>query len=165
MKYIKYLIYILRHKWFVFIECFKMKIIWRGIFHDLSKFRPSEFIPYANHFYGEKASDINKGRDSSGYYEAGNTGDLNFDIAWFYHQKRNRHHWQWWIIPINCNCYKILSMDEDSIKEIVCDWVGAGKAINGKDSSVNSWYNQNKDKITLNTETRRKIEEILKLYK
>jgi len=52
MKYLKYLKYILKHKWYVMIECFKNGLIWRGLMHDLSKFLPSEFIPYANFFYG-----------------------------------------------------------------------------------------------------------------
>ena len=72
-KYFKYFHYIIRHKWFVFLECYKEGIIWRGITHDLSKFLPSEFFPYANHFYGEKNSDIKKGRDESGYYKPTDT--------------------------------------------------------------------------------------------
>jgi len=52
-KYILYLKYIIRHKWYVGIECFKMGVYWRGITHDLSKFLPSEFIPYAKYFYGD----------------------------------------------------------------------------------------------------------------
>lgn len=53
IKYLKYLRYLLRHKWYVGIECFKRGLYWRGIIHDMSKFRPAEFIPYTNFFYGK----------------------------------------------------------------------------------------------------------------
>lgn len=68
--------------------------------HDMSKFSPDEFIPYARYFYDNR-SDINKGRDSTGYYKPTDTRDKAFDFAWLLHQKRNRHHWQWWMTPLD----------------------------------------------------------------
>jgi hypothetical protein len=53
-KFFKYLKYVIRHKWYVFLECCNLGIPFRGIFHDLSKFLPDEFFPYMNHFYGYK---------------------------------------------------------------------------------------------------------------
>ena len=47
-----YLQYVLRHKWYVFQECLKYGLIWEGIVHDLSKFRPSEWFPYVEFLYG-----------------------------------------------------------------------------------------------------------------
>jgi hypothetical protein len=41
---IKYLNYLLRHKWYVGIECFKKGLIWRGLVHDLSKFLQANFF-------------------------------------------------------------------------------------------------------------------------
>jgi len=67
-KYFEYLIYVLRHKWYVFIECCRVGIIWSGLTHDLSKFLPDEFIPYANYFYGNNK----KKRDKTGYYKINN---------------------------------------------------------------------------------------------
>ncbi len=100
MKYLKYLKYVIRHKWFVMLECFKMGIYWQGIAHDFIKLLPSEFVPYANHFYGKKGvKSIKKGRNRSGYYKPYNTGNNAFDYAWLLHQKRNKHHWQCWILP------------------------------------------------------------------
>ena len=43
MKYIKYLRYLIIHKFWVFIYCCQYGLYWRGIIHDLSKFLPSEF--------------------------------------------------------------------------------------------------------------------------
>jgi len=126
MKYIKYLRYIIRHKYFVLVECWKRGLYWRGLTHDLSKLRPSEFFPYANHFYGSKEG-IKKGRDSTGYYKPTDTGDKVFDFAWLLHQKRNRHHWQWWVLPEDKGGVKVLEMDKADRLEMLCDWIGAGK--------------------------------------
>ena len=82
--------YLIKHKWFVFLECCKVGIVWQGIIHDWSKIRPSEFFPYANH-------DFDAERDETGYYKPTDTGDKEFDYARLLHQKRNKHHWQNWV--------------------------------------------------------------------
>ena len=107
MKYLKYCWYVIRHKWFVFIESYKLGIPWLGIIHDWSKFLPSEFLPYANFFYGSDAKQV---RDETGYYKPTDTGNSEFDFAWLLHQKRNKHHWQWWILPEDDGCIKVLEI-------------------------------------------------------
>ena len=159
MKYIKYLWYVIRHKWFVMIECFRMGLYWRGICHDLSKFLPSEFIPYARYFYGDKGN-INKGRDKSGYYKAGESPDEDFNYAWLLHQKRNDHHWQWWYLVMDQDDDRCFPMSQDALLEMVADWKGAGMAISGKSDPL-GWYEQNKDKIRLDVSTRTNLEYIL----
>lgn len=157
MKYLKYLKYVLRHKWYVSIECFKRGLYWRGIMHDMSKFLPSEFLPYANFFYGEKPSQI---RDKTGYYKPTDTGDRDFDFAWLLHQKRNRHHWQWWILPEDNGGVKVVEMEEQYLIEMLCDWIGAGKA-QGHFSPKNdplletrNWWVANNHKMQLGEKTR-----------
>ncbi|MDD5395195.1 MAG: DUF5662 family protein [Thiothrix sp.] len=155
MKYLKYLWYVLKHKWFVFLECCKLGIWWRGVTHDFSKFLPSEFIPYARYFKGT----IKRGRNATGYYKPYETGDGNFDRAWFYHQKRNNHHWQYWIIPLDGEGCHALKIPEMVIREMVADWRGAGKA-QGTPDTV-KWYKTNKDKLQLHPQARNRIEELL----
>jgi len=119
----------------------------------------SEFSPYANYFYGDKKSDIKKGRDKSGYYKPYDTGDEKFDFAWLLHQKRNDHHWQWWILPKDEGGFKVMPMKKNAIKEMICDWIGAGKAIKGS-GGINEtirWYRKNKDHMILHAETKRMI--------
>ena len=97
---IKYLWQVLRHKWFVFLEACKLGIPWLGLIHDLSKFRPSEFLPYARHFYGNYPEWKTMDTWGKSYY-FGRTKESvkgDFDVAWLYHQKRNRHHWQYWML-------------------------------------------------------------------
>lgn len=166
-KYFKYLSYVLRHKWYVMIECFRAGLIWRGLLHDLSKFYPSEFIPYANYFYGNNG-DIKRGRDKTGYYKPTDTGDKAFDFAWLLHQKRNRHHWQWWVLPEDNGGVKVLEMSPIYRDEMLCDWIGAGKA-QGKFSPANDylqetriWWNANNHKMQLHPNTRLYFETLLK---
>jgi len=154
--YWQYLKYVLRHKWYVSVECFKTGLIWRGICHDLSKFLPSEFIPYAQFFYGN-GNNIKSRRDKTGYYKPYDTGDPSFDFAWLLHQKRNDHHWQWWILPEDDGGTKIMPMSINAIKELVCDWIGAGMAISGREDPW-PWYQANKEKMQLHPDTRRVIE-------
>jgi hypothetical protein len=168
-RYTAYLKYVLRHKWFVSIECFKRGIIWRGLLHDLSKFRPSEFIPYAKYFYGPKGENLQaQRRDKTGYYKPTDTGDEAFDWAWLLHQKRNKHHWQYWILPTDNEGVKILPIDYEYIVEMVNDWVGAGKAqgyFSPKDQPMQEtikWYDKNKDKMQLHPESRKQIEQLIK---
>jgi len=166
-KYLKYLGYILRHKWYVGLECFKRGLIWRGIMHDMSKLLPSEFIPYANYFYGD-GNDISRGRDETGYYKPAEVGDEEFVFAWLLHQKRNRHHWHWWILPEDEGGVKILEIREPYFTEMVCDWIGAGKAqgyFSPKDNPLEGtrkWWKKNNHKMQLNSKTRDKMEELLR---
>lgn len=163
MHYIKYLKYVLRHKYYVAIECFKVGLYWRGIMHDMSKLLPSEFIPYANYFYGNNGN-ITRGRDSSGSYRAGESLDYEFNLAWLYHQKRNAHHWQYWILPLDDGGFKTFDMPWEYELEMVCDWVGAGKAM-GKFSpkedpflETRNWYHVNRVHMQLSPWTRNTVE-------
>jgi hypothetical protein len=102
MIYLKYLKTLLRHKWFVFVEACKLGIPLLGVLHDLSKFLPDEFIPYARYFNGEypdqeKADLIWRHR----YVRITLTKEKverDFNLAWLKHQRRNKHHWQWWYL-------------------------------------------------------------------
>lgn len=188
-KYLKYLWYVIRHKWFVFLACCHRRMYWLGIIHDWSKLLPSEFFPYAKHFYGkgkrnccgckhiwgsqcgingsgigqgEQASDCKdyikkEARDQTGYYKPTDTGDPDFDFAWLLHQKRNRHHWQWWILPEDEGGVKILQMQGRYVAEMLCDWLGASRA-QRSGSSVPDWYSANGRKMQLHTITRDVIE-------
>jgi len=158
--------YLWRHKWFVMLECFKRGIYWRGLTHDLSKVLPDEFVPYGNYF-GRKADAGSTGRDKTGYYKATDTGDPEFDFSWLLHQKRNKHHWQWWMLPEDEGGLKVLEMPCEYVIEMVCDWVGAGRA-QGYTSPADDpyletrkWYEANGSKMTLHPRTRKLVEEII----
>lgn len=161
MKYLKYINYVLRHKWYVGVECFKKGLFWRGLVHDLSKFRPSELFPYTNFFFGKHDGMFGKNspRDKTGYYKPVDTGDSAFDNAWFCHQKRNKHHWQYWTIPDEAKV-KPLEIPEKYVDEMMCDWIGAAKA--QKAGSIVKWWLANKDKMVYHPDTINYIERKLK---
>lgn len=157
--HLRYLLYVLRHKWYVFLECCKFGIPWRGIVHDLSKFSRAEWFPYVNHFYGPKAKPW---RDKTGYYKPTNTGDPIFDLAWLHHANSNDHHWQWWTqVEDDQQSVKVYPMSDGARKEMLADWRGAGKA-QGKPDIV-AWYKANKGRMVLHPETRKWIEAALGL--
>ena len=152
-KFFGYLKYVVRHKWFVMLECWKMGMFWRGIAHDWTKFLPSEFFPYKNHF----GAGIQTGRDKTGYYKAEDTGDPAFDHAWFLHQKRAWHHWQSWCVPKEGGVGVIpQEMPRACACEMICDWLGAGRAQGTPD--VMRWYETNAGKLALHPNTRQFIE-------
>lgn len=149
--YMKYLWYIIRHKWFVFVEAIKLGIPWLGLIHDWSKFLPDEWLPYARYFYGSQPE-----RDPIDYsYEPGDAPA--FDLAWLKHIHRNRHHWQWWILREDDGGTKILSMPDRYWKEMLADWRGAGRAQGYGDNTL-EWYAKNRHKMRLHLETRSWIE-------
>jgi hypothetical protein len=79
----------------VFVECCRLGIPWQGIIHDWSKFLPSEWFPYVAYFYGESAKSY---ADYMAAVPTQDEVDAAFDWAWLLHQKRNPHHWQWWVL-------------------------------------------------------------------
>jgi len=140
----QYLKYVLRHKWFVLLAGMRLKVpILMLIFHDWDKFMPDEWLPYARAFYAP---------DGSKQYKP----DAWFTLAWNAHQKRNKHHWQYWMITWDRGNTEYLDMPDVYRREMLADWMGAGKAL-GK-PLVWEWYEANKDKIKLHPDTRVWIE-------
>jgi hypothetical protein len=88
----KYLAYLLRHRWFVMLACFREGLYWQGLIHDWSKFLPGEFLPYARYFYskvsvGETIEGVSENAPFCGKVIAtrlNHTGDGSIDpqIAW-----------------------------------------------------------------------------------
>lgn len=155
-RYISYLKYIFKHKWYVLLECFKRKQYWRGIMHDMSKLMPDEFFPYAHYFYLENGERYTGAKDL--------TLVDNFNKAWLKHIHRNPHHWQYWLLKMDNGANMALKMPEQFVEEMFCDWVGAGKAIMGIHSNVAKWYENNENNMILHNLTRANIESKIRRY-
>lgn len=166
MKHLKYLRYVLRHKWFVLRAGLMLKA--RGhdiplrnlLLHDLSKLTLHEWFPYVWTFYGPEPLQ----RREDGGYDA-TAISREFDYAWLSHQ-RNKHHWQAWVLLKDDGTTKPLEMPYIYAAEMVADWMGAGMAINGHGldqafmETVN-WYEANQGKMVLHPATRRVVEGII----
>jgi hypothetical protein len=157
-KYVKYMKYIVRHKWFVMIECFKEGLIIQGLTHDWVKFTWGEFKAYANHFYGPNEQKYKEmAKSKGGYSKLDDLPDPLFDAAWLHHIHHSPHHWQYWVVGED-----VKEMPMKYRKEMYCDWVGAGKAQGRWDGEVKDWYEAHKEKIILGKQTRMWIERELK---
>lgn len=152
MRYIVYMKYIIRHKWYVLKAGMmyfpSLHLLYRLLVHDLSKLSPCEYIAYAKCFY--------KPDGSKQYNE-----DTNFCLAWNHHQKRNLHHWQYWVLKYDRGENEFLPMPDIYIKEMVADWVGAGMAVTGKWDNVFEWYKKANISKFFHPETKEKVENLL----
>lgn len=164
MKHLRYLRYVIRHKWFVLVAGMRLRVpLWQLIVHDWTKFLPSEWTPYADFFYNEKRKS-REGLDAIGDFgcaEAAPWGYFlkdRFDLAWLYHQRRNKHHWQWWVLREDEGGKYPLPMPERHLREMVADWAGAGRAITGR-WELAEWYAQNRDKMLVRDQAR--VEELV----
>lgn len=154
--HLRYARYVLRHKWFVLAECWKRRLYWRGLMHDLSKLLPSEWFPYARHFYGPRSGNVDVAGSPYMPHE-----QAAFDLAWLHHQNVNDHHWQWWMLTEDDTGQpKCLPMSPAARLEMLCDWRGAGRAQGYGDNTL-PWYEKNKGRMQLHPDTRRWVEEAL----
>lgn len=184
-----YLRYVLRHKWFVFVEAIRLGVpLWIAIVHDWDKFLPDGWIAYSHTFYDDDGTQFKK-----------TVLTIPYSLAWKNHQHRNKHHWQYWCrvdgIPIQSTMVMIWDsgqaqgfvgawdetsthretrlelhdvpaeritcdpMSELYMREMLADWRGAGKA-QGKPDTV-AWYRDNRDKMKLHPDTRAWFDERL----
>lgn len=161
--HLKYLRYVARHKWFVFRAGLLTKAsLWRLVKHDWSKFLPCEWVPYALYFYGDLPKWDQAKIACPGYnYRNTKEGMAEcFDTAWLHHQHANDHHWQHWVLREDSGATKVLDMPVPVMREMVADWMGAGRAITGKWEAL-TWYTKNRDQIMLSENTRWRVEALL----
>lgn len=121
---------ITKHRHEVVRLCFRAGIGFQGLFHDLSKYSPTEFIPGVR-FYTGNESPNNGERRSCGY-----------SLAWMHHKGRNKHHFEYWydydmvtkkIVPVD--------MPDRYIKEMCCDRIAASKVYNKENYTTKSPLN------------------------
>jgi len=137
-----------------------MKVgLWQSLIHDLSKFLPVEFFPYARTFYDENGNKRDLRRQDGGY-DPNNSKDVTeFSHAWINHQ-RNKHHWQAWISIGDSGNLKAVEIPEKYVREMIADWVGAGLSYSGTKNPIR-WYETNKDTIILHEKSRKLLEKLL----
>lgn len=117
---------ITKHRHAVIRHCAKCGILWQGLFHDLSKYTPTEFIVGSRNYLGSKSPNEAE-RQQNGY-----------SLAWMHHKGRNKHHFEYWT-DYNPETKKIepVEMPLNYVVEMFCDRVAASKIYNEKT------YNEN----------------------
>ena len=146
----KYLCAVLRHKRFVYAEGRKLGLgRWQLFIHDWSKFTPRMWGPYARAFYDPKH--ILTGKPA---------GRPDFDAAWLWHQRVERHHWQWYVLMEDSGKEHCLKMPHKYLLEMVADWRGANRAYG--DQPLLDWYERTKGARKLHPTTLWSVEMLLR---
>lgn len=136
-EYFKQLIYT---KKLMFKLFWNSKLYVEAFIHDLSEFKPSQFIPTARYKY------LNKELYRQDYLNARNI-----------HVMENKHHWQYWYNPSFKTCKQI---PLKYLKIMLTDWLFASIL---SDTTVEHFYLSIKDKIHLHEDTRILIEDALSI--
>lgn len=132
------------HKWFVFVAGLRTGApLWLLFIHDWSKFTPAEAPHYGRQLFGTKDDPI------------------GFSKACLHHQNLNPHHWEYWIPRIEDDRGGFrdgdpLPMPEKYVREMVADWMGAGRVYEGEwPKSCNNWpwFEHNFPMLKLHPET------------
>ena len=111
---------ITRHRHKVIAHCAKAGILWQGLFHDLSKYTPTEFLPGVRFFDGTHSPTEDERRT------------LGYSQAWMHHKGRNRHHWEYWTdYNAKAGAYMPVPMPKRYFAEMLCDRVAASKIYKG----------------------------------
>lgn len=148
---------ITRHRHLVIRHCWKAGIFWQGLRHDLSKYSPTEFLPSARYYQGNRSPN-EKEREVLGY-----------SVAWMHHKGRNKHHFEYWndynpkekrVMPVK--------MPARYLAEMFCDRLAASKVYAGdqyqQDHSLRYFQNSNARKRgMLHPETEAKLMELLEI--
>lgn len=157
MHPIKHFKTITKHRHKVIYHCAKAGIFWQGLFHDLSKYTLTEFVPGAKYYIGTR---------SPNEFERETFG---FSTAWIHHKGRNRHHFEYWSdINPKTHLYEPVKMPLRFVKEMFCDRVAASKIYQGRnytDSHPIEYFLKGKDKRVIHKETSDLIESLLVMLK
>ena len=152
---IKHFKTITKHRHAVVRHCFKCGIGLQGLFHDLSKYSPTEFIPGARYYLGTKSPN-EKEREIFGY-----------SLAWMHHKGRNKHHFEYWVdINTATKRYEPVPMPLCYVTEMFCDRVAACKIYRGKDytdSAALEYFLRGNARAKMHQATADQLEEWLRM--
>lgn len=152
-KYVKHLKTITIHKAAVMKNCFKAGLYWQGLVHDLSKYSPTEYLESVKYYQGNR-SPIDACKEDKGYSE-----------AWLHHKGRNKHHYEFWQDNFDKGTVH-LQMPFKYALELVCDYIGAGQAYQGKNFTFKGeyawWQNKMAGGIAMDPKTKKFVTVMLK---
>lgn len=152
-KAFKHFKLITTHKAYVFRNCVKAGLIWRGIKHDMSKYSPIEFLESVRYFTGDK-SPIDNCKKAKGWSK-----------AWMHHKGRNTHHYEYWQDNFDHGGVPLQMPYEDAL-EMVCDYIAAGQAYMKKDFTYQGeydwWLNKKSHGIAMHPNTLKFVDIMMK---
>ncbi len=138
----------------VILHSKKAGILWQGLFHDLSKYSPSEFWVGARFYSGDKSPN-EKEREVYGY-----------STAWLHHKGRNRHHFEYWCdYDMKTHEFLPVPMPKKYIAEMFCDRVAASKIYQGEtytDKHPLAYFNRGTVRRPIHPDTSAILEDLLR---
>ncbi len=144
---------ITRHRHRVISHCFRAGIGFQGLFHDLSKYMPSEFWTGAKYFQGKRSPNARE-REEKGY-----------SAAWLHHKGRNRHHFEYWRDFSETHKQNMpVKMPLRYVIEMFCDRVAASKIYRGKEYDNGHplrYFRGGPDRTEMHPETAALLESLL----
>lgn len=145
------------HKILVAKGCFKVGLYRQGIFHDMSKYSPTEFLVGVKFYQGTRSPN-NAEREEAGY-----------SSAWLHHKGRNKHHYEYWIDYSSKSIQGGMvpaPMPDKYIIEMLMDRIAACKVYQGEkytDASPLAYYKLGKDPAPMHEKTRKMLELLLEM--
>ena len=146
---------ITKHRHKVIAHCYKAGILFQGLFHDLSKYSPTEFKVGAKYYVGTKSPN------------EGERGAIGYSTAWLHHKGRNKHHYEYWT-DYNPKSKKVepVKMPLNYVIEMFCDRVAASKIYmqeNYTDRSSLEYFLNAKQRLVIHPETSALLEKLLRM--
>jgi hypothetical protein len=128
-KFFGHLKTVTKHKYWVWYYMRKcgLKWGWRGLWHDMSKFSPTEFWESVKYYSGTR-SPIDACKEENG-----------ISMAWMHHKGRNPHHYEYWQDNFD-HGGEPKEMPWRYKVEMICDYLAAGRAYMGKNFSYKAEY-------------------------
>ena len=148
---------ITRHRHEVIKNCFRAGIGFQGLFHDLSKYSPEEFLNGCRYYQGTRSPHEGE-RDENGYSR-----------AWMHHKGRNKHHYEYWT-DYNKATKKMtpVRMPVRYVKEMFCDRMAASKIYmkeNYNDGSPLDYFNRGNAGARMHPDTAALLEKLLTMLR
>lgn len=146
------------HKKLVRKFCFRVGLYKQGIFHDMSKYSPTEFLIGVKYYQGYRSPNIAE-REEKGYTS-----------SWLHHKGRNKHHLEYWIdydpnpeyMMIGCE------MPVKYVVEMFCDRVAASKTYKKEqynDGCPYEYYRKSEHHYIIHKNTKKLLEDLLLMLK
>ncbi|MDR1755083.1 MAG: DUF5662 family protein [Eubacterium sp.] len=135
--------------------CFKLGLYRQGLFHDLSKYSPTEFFVGVKYYNGDYSPNNAERRDNG------------HSLAWLHHKGRNPHHTEYWIDYSADGGQKKMSgvkMPAKYLAELFCDRVSACMVYQREkysDASAYEYFIRTKEYCIASLETLDLIEKML----
>lgn len=144
---------ITKHRHMVIKHCAKCGIALQGLFHDLSKYSPTEFRQGIKYYTGKRSPNEDE------------RAEYGHSLAWMHHKGRNKHHFEYWTdYNPQTKLVSPVKMPARYLAEMFCDRVAASKIYQGANYTNHhplEYFEKGNAKKIMHPETAEKLREIL----